>query len=353
MQRITLSILLCCLFGVEAIRAATLKRVTRDAEFEVWRIENFPDPQSNHKACNRTVSSFICDPNDFLNDRDAQKLDNLIDNIKASTACACEDCSQGSGLSVGVAVFNNIYKDVRDDPKEKAEEFAKTLLTNWKLGSCGNAILVLLAVQTEQFVVVPGETVSKILNLTELEKMREAVKDYFNSTSSIYTGLESLLTSISDKVGNVQKSPFIGEQESGTNQGGMGLTIGLTVGFIALAALFAAGIVLLRRKRAAYLKSQQRHSRGPPIVKAPAVFADAVYQPCSVEDPAGNYDYKQTNDQELDEYSVPIKKQVDDHDSKPRKELSSVEEKENENDDDSSSREERVEFKHPKLRTKK
>lgn len=174
-----------------------------------------------------------------------------------------------------------------------------------------------------------------------MDTIFQDVKAHFES-KNYYQGLESIIESIYDKARGPLRGPQQDDQD--TNTGSVGLTVGLVVGFLALAILFAAGVILVRKRqqnqgdkfaydshKAGAKKEQQSKTN---IVKVPVVFPDAVYQPCSIEDPAGNY--KRGSDEEINfterkstsqvDSKTPLRDGPEVHNGRKRHELSRVDE---------------------------
>ncbi|KAI1307978.1 hypothetical protein HDE_00543 [Halotydeus destructor] len=162
-------------------------------EYYIWNKEEYPNPILQPKFCRRNHPSTTCDPEDILTKVEARNLEKMIHKIGSQLDCYCDECPVGRhGLTIGIALMNGIYRPYATHPRENAIEFADYLRNKWKLGTCENDVVILIAIKDQQIFTSMGQKARDILPETAPRDILEASKAHF-ANGHYYQGLESMI----------------------------------------------------------------------------------------------------------------------------------------------------------------
>ncbi|XP_077863224.1 uncharacterized protein LOC144346238 [Saccoglossus kowalevskii] len=175
-----------------------------------WLRVDYPNPQTRIGSlqCGRLSTtrntSLICDPNGVLDKQQADSLDEFLDAIRELTPCVCPQCNTNHtmprpGYVVAIAIVNKMDGEYTDQscPTEKerlqeAEQWADYLLESWKLGSCGNDIVIFVSREDAVISTSTGKKTSEVLFESHILHIRSSSEKYFKS-EDYYDGLLYIL----------------------------------------------------------------------------------------------------------------------------------------------------------------
>ncbi|KAK2197306.1 bifunctional Modulator of levamisole receptor-1/Endoribonuclease YbeY/Metalloprotease catalytic domain superfamily [Babesia duncani] len=123
-------------------------------------LENFPNPLTNPKDCNRihVRQSYICDPDRILSELEADRIDEILSVQRQKSIHYCESLGQVP-FQLGVALINWL-------PKEDMNTLADELLNRWKLShdKCDDGILMLFVIHHKEMVMKWNKSVEPFIN---------------------------------------------------------------------------------------------------------------------------------------------------------------------------------------------
>ncbi|CAG2179985.1 unnamed protein product, partial [Oppiella nova] len=195
----------------------------------------------------------------------ANRLNDLIKGAKNVSACFCTYCpSNERGLSIGVALIRNIFKEYNVRELQNAENFADFLRKKWNFGICDNNILILIIASDNQIAHSEGTTTTKYSAALEEDNVLE------------------------------EEAPEEEVEESSHT----GLIVGLIIGLLVFIGFIVFLLFYLRRRfsedgtkfqfkgmlsRGYWLDKNERFR--PVSVNPLNTGAGGVYEPCSIEEP--------------------------------------------------------------------
>ncbi|XP_064621890.1 uncharacterized protein LOC135484404 isoform X1 [Lineus longissimus] len=172
------------------------------APVTAWKPEDFPNPQVDLERCGRQGQrSYVCDPNHLISPSDANALDAKIQEIQQTTPCACTEgtCEdQGFGYIISIAIVQEVFidesvKNVGEESHLQVERFAHYLRKkSWKFGTCGNDVVVVLAVNDKKIFTSAGEDAGSVISSTCISKAFYHARYRFTN-GQYYAGLMSTL----------------------------------------------------------------------------------------------------------------------------------------------------------------
>ena len=159
-------------------------------------LDNFPNPVTENgiELCGREQKSFICDPNQYINYKLADKIDDIIYNATKSNLVWCSikpsendeliTNSQSKtrdnydGLQIGIAIISSFrqYSHRRyrhdDDIHKKSKVYAKSIHDQWGVGiaGCNNAVMIFVTIQDRYLYVSTGSGIKKIIKDDFMDK---------------------------------------------------------------------------------------------------------------------------------------------------------------------------------------
>ncbi|XP_052809069.1 uncharacterized protein LOC128237525 [Mya arenaria] len=86
----------------------------QSASQDMFNVKTMPDPVTRYQACGRSGPSFVCDPNNLLQESQANRLDELLKDIYNETTIPCyasgPRASRRRGYLVMVAIVNKMKR---------------------------------------------------------------------------------------------------------------------------------------------------------------------------------------------------------------------------------------------------
>lgn len=216
-----------------------------------WRVEEYPHPVTQPRYCNRYAPSFVCDPDRVIGKKQADALDRLIERIRNETLCICPTCektgSKPRGITLGVALMENMEQHKNVPMSETVRLFAETLRKKWGLGHCDDDILLLISTKDKQSHTLVGPAVSDLFPQEVADQIYlESRGDFSNCL--FYRGLESMVQSYFDMLLKLQDKSAAGLRHPRNPGPSAGLIVGIVFGALTI-ALVVAGAAFLVLKR--------------------------------------------------------------------------------------------------------
>ncbi|CAG2115116.1 unnamed protein product, partial [Medioppia subpectinata] len=241
--------------SLETYVSTTLSPNDNEDELWYWNKEEYPNPYEQPPYCRRTKPSFICDPDQLLTRKQANRLDALISEVKNTSACFCTYCPPNEkGFTIGVALIRNIFREYNVRQLQNAENFADYIRKKWNFDrSLGGHDCYQSALKT---------------------------KIHYSAT------LEE------NEVGD--EAPEEEVEEDGTSH--TGLIVGLIIGLLVFIGLIVFLLIYLRRRFSEDGDTFQfkgmlskgywlnRNDNFRPVSVSPVVAGGGVYEPCSIEE---------------------------------------------------------------------
>ncbi|XP_070579361.1 uncharacterized protein [Ptychodera flava] len=179
-----------------------------------WRKEFYPNPRNVSRGsidCGRDGNaSWICDPNNVLNEDEADVLDAFSEEIALGTECVCPQCKvdfNGTqspyGYVIGIAIVNkmdasyeNINCPTKKELAEEAEQWSNYLLDkSWKIGDCGNSIIVFFSREDNTVDIATAEIAGEALPPDHIQHITGRTLKYFES-HDYFNGLYYILDQV-------------------------------------------------------------------------------------------------------------------------------------------------------------
>ncbi|XP_022239657.1 uncharacterized protein LOC111085433 [Limulus polyphemus] len=264
------------------------------ADEDIWTVTSYPNPLTDPQKCNRPQKSFICDPDSILLKYQADRLNEIMIRTQKITVCVCQQCPEQSvgGFTVGVALMKKMFRPYNEPQMKVVFEFAENLRKIWKLGHCGNDIIILVATEEKQSNFAIGPKFEEFLGLAQAMDIYNQSKLHF-SNGNYYQGLESILESYYDIFRRLNYGESQGKKTA--SHSNVGIAVGLSVGFVALVAL-AIAFVCWRKRRQQASSDNNRMTLGKEKsaweekgnlkpVPINYLISATKYAPCNVEDP--------------------------------------------------------------------
>lgn len=214
----------------------------------LWRVEDYPHPIRHPRYCNRYSASFVCDPDRVIGKKQADSLDRLIERIRNETLCICPSCggrgSENRGITLGVALMENMQPQPNMPMSETVRLFAETLRKQWGLGHCDDDILLLISTRDHQSHTLVGPAVADVFPQEVADQIYLESRGHF-SNCLFYQGLESMVQSYFDMLRRLQAKGPVGQRHSGNAGPSAGLIVGIVFGVLALMVLVAGTLFFL------------------------------------------------------------------------------------------------------------
>lgn len=214
----------------------------------LWRVEDYPHPIRHPRYCNRYSASFVCDPDRVIGKKQADALDRLIERIRNETLCICPSCggrgSGNRGITLGVALMENMQPQPNVPMSETVRLFAETLRKQWGLGHCDDDILLLISTRDHQSHTLVGPAVADVFPQEVADQIYLESRGHF-SNCLFYQGLESMVQSYFDMLRRLQAKGSVGQRHSGNAGPNAGLIVGIVFGVLALMVLVAGTLFFL------------------------------------------------------------------------------------------------------------
>ncbi|KAM7314258.1 uncharacterized protein ISCGN_004043 [Ixodes scapularis] len=192
--------------------------------------------------CLATISDFF-----VLSDA-ADALDRLIERIRNETLCICPSCggrgSENRGITLGVALMENMQPQPNMPMSETVRLFAETLRKQWGLGHCDDDILLLISTRDHQSHTLVGPAVADVFPQEVADQIYLESRGHF-SNCLFYQGLESMVQSYFDMLRRLQAKGPVGQRHSGNAGPSAGLIVGIVFGVLALMMLVAGTLFFL------------------------------------------------------------------------------------------------------------
>ena len=150
-------------------------RATRE-----WYKEDFPNPTRDVKGCGRRGEvSWICDPENILSYKAANKIEELIYSVVKNTYSGCSN-DEKPGFQIGVAVLNRMRGIPGEPVEETAKTFAKHLHDSWGVGhaGCDDGAMLLISILDRQLYVSTGKRAMELLSDDQIDIIIEEMKPY-------------------------------------------------------------------------------------------------------------------------------------------------------------------------------
>ena len=150
-------------------------RATRE-----WYKEDFPNPTRDVKGCGRRGEvSWICDPENILSYKAANKIEELIYSVVKNTDSGCSN-DEKPGFQIGVAVLNRMRGIPGEPVEETAKTFAKYLHDSWGVGhaGCDDGAMLLISILDRQLYVSTGKRAMELLSDDQIDIIIEEMKPY-------------------------------------------------------------------------------------------------------------------------------------------------------------------------------
>ena len=145
-----------------------------------WLKEEFPNPTKDLGICGRRGKvSLICDPDNVLSYKTANKLEELLYSIGKNTASGCSS-DEKPGFQVGVAVLKRMRIFSWESVEETAEKFTKHLHDSWGVGhaGCDDGAMLLLSIHNRQVYISTGKKAMELLSDDQINIIIEQMKPY-------------------------------------------------------------------------------------------------------------------------------------------------------------------------------
>lgn len=197
---------------------------TKPGKKSYWYSHDYPNPQTEPERCGRSSDnpSWLCDPDNFISEENAKKLDKLINSVYSETRCNCYTCITNShGYLIMVALMEAMYRDESQLNGTKpiqelyhdARTFAANLMKNWGgKSSCKEYVFILFSRSDSVLYTLAQENAKLLLNNTMIKKVNRNVFRYFSYKEGIVKGLTKMITYYKDIFLRKFKDP--GTQES-------------------------------------------------------------------------------------------------------------------------------------------
>lgn len=153
---------------------------------QAFRLQDFPSPQIMPSRCNTDFDSYICDPHQIIDPKEARQLRLLLKEVATDTRCPCSmytctrrDIQKYRGYKIGVALLdslsgnssansqNSAYReeshDKMQDTLEEAAKVAIKLRNEWKLGLCDEDVIIVYSRADDVVYTVTGSTARETL----------------------------------------------------------------------------------------------------------------------------------------------------------------------------------------------
>lgn len=175
-----------------------------------WYSHDYPNPRTEPERCGRSPGhlSWLCDPDDFISEADAMKLDELINSSYSDTRCRCYSCITNShGYLIMVALMEAMYRDqtqingTQSTQKlfSDAKKFAGDLMHQWsEKSTCKEYIFILFSRNDNVLYTLAEENANKILNNTMIMKVNGYIHRYFSYKEGMAKGLHKMITYYKD-----------------------------------------------------------------------------------------------------------------------------------------------------------
>ncbi|WAR03192.1 hypothetical protein MAR_009750 [Mya arenaria] len=196
----------------------------------IWSHCSFPNPRADHARCGRTEIDgqyFLCDPDRLIwNQTIASQLEDKLTEIRNRTSTMCRD-SAGvrETFRVAVALVHRMYIPELNSPQlctnecgrlqpalnvssrqqsqEEIDEtlrvFADGLRALWKIGTCGNDVIVVYCQQFDQVYVSAGSAASSFLPPERVADLQDKFRSFlieFGHEQGLEEGLSYMLGSL-------------------------------------------------------------------------------------------------------------------------------------------------------------
>lgn len=241
-----------------------------------WNMQEYPNPQTNPKFCNRSSPSLLCDVDHLLTVEQANKLEQLMGQTGNVSRCYCKECpttttvggrpTSAHGIQVAIALVRHIFRPY-NSPQSTSQEFANHLRTEWKFGACDNTVLILLVADADEITLSVGAIADAVFDDKFFESLIGAHRNEFER-GRFYEGLVSIIGGmrhhlISSKApANLDHDAMMTGAGGATRTGGgaaqqptPGSTtrtavavVGIIVGFL-LVIFILTGTILLAKRR--------------------------------------------------------------------------------------------------------
>jgi len=151
-----------------------------------WGVNDFPNPVLDPRACGRSTSSAVCDPDHLLSREAADRMDGVIDAARKEYKIRCTATGKMHDIQVGVAVLNKMNspglcdENTRSGCGRAAEEYATSIYDRWGLGEpqCGNGVLIFISKKDRQMYVKTGSSTQKRLTSSKIIEMMDVMKGH-------------------------------------------------------------------------------------------------------------------------------------------------------------------------------
>ena len=85
-----------------------------------WNMQEYPNPQTNPKFCNRSSPSLLCDVDHLLTVEQANRLEQLMGQTGNVSRCYCKECptttsvggrpTSAHGIQLAIALVRHIFR---------------------------------------------------------------------------------------------------------------------------------------------------------------------------------------------------------------------------------------------------
>eukprot|EP01090_Pellita_catalonica_P014681 TRINITY_DN3800_c0_g1_i1.p1 TRINITY_DN3800_c0_g1~~TRINITY_DN3800_c0_g1_i1.p1 ORF type:complete len:438 (-),score=41.03 TRINITY_DN3800_c0_g1_i1:16-1329(-) len=132
------------------------------------------DPTVEFEKCGRPHPSWLCDPENLVNEKDALKIEEMLTFIGQNTSAPCND----KGYQVGVAIVNHMRKYNYGTSLREATRMAKDLHDEWGVGydDCQSGVMIFLAVGDRHMYISTGAETKRHISDSQLDAIIERMK---------------------------------------------------------------------------------------------------------------------------------------------------------------------------------
>jgi len=218
---------------------------------------HYPDPRKDSEECGRgSKKSYLCDPDQVLNPGEGDQLDREIERVMNETSCPCsyESCATRKyrkGYKIAIALIKKMpddpdvqYREGEDElthTLNKASLYAYTLLSRWKIGTCGEEIIIFYSQEDNVLYTMTGDVAERRLRNSIIGEISMEGRGKFGSNN--FEGLLYLITKYREVLsGNYKEHPVAKPQTAAlTDSSSFSFA---STSFVILSSLLAAVLTL-------------------------------------------------------------------------------------------------------------
>eukprot|EP00924_Labyrinthula_sp_SR-Ha-C_P007382 maker-scaffold_24-snap-gene-1.26-mRNA-1 protein AED:0.09 eAED:0.09 QI:47/0.66/0.5/1/1/1/4/0/479 len=149
---------------------------------------DLPNPILHYSGCGREEPSYICDPYNYIDKDEYEKLDEILDSLREGFQGPKVCDNESIGYEVGVAVIDQMPRIY------SPQSYAHTVYANWGVGdaTCHNGLLLFLSIEDREMYVVTGSATRKRVSDSRTLYVLDSMKPFLKKKeygNAVYAGL--------------------------------------------------------------------------------------------------------------------------------------------------------------------